>query len=585
MSLSGTVRLNGSADNTITVKDYGSLSFFAMTRKDQAPWTLVHDTVNRLSIEREGGRWDGPVRIEKPLNVRAESLSGGTYYSPMLELYGPVSGDKGIQLVVDLPEKATGHLYLYSTNNSFTGGINLGENTYLHVMADGVVPVSGAPITMTNAFVDVQANSCKLPSVDCFCSSLRTISSDGGLLPGRIVGTFTKRGSGTLDYEWQSGMGGIDLKEGTLKLSNAQTAWYAGVYEGDMVQGWSSGDPTGSQVWYSNTITIHDKVQTSFRWLQSPMTFAGGGCTIYEGWFYCSPSQAGKWRFASNVIYLGRLRVDDAHVIARQNNDAVCFATADITEGWHKIEFRMGRTSVNGGPNTTVAKAYERDGDASHEITSSLAEGMLAAWKNSGIGLAVCKDSEKAEAGTTDIADFVAFPDDPGDGSVLRIAKPGSAEEAALEAEYIAQRTVGSLTSTTNAVLDLCGAPLFVGCVTGFPTVVNTSIPVWLAGSTPNLTVTNDWTASAAEIAAGAVFSVTDGTLTFAEGATFTVPDLHSLRNTQDGCFTVATATGGIVGMPTLVFEEGDRRGILHKSPDGKSLQLTVSSGLMIIFR
>ena len=95
--------------------------------------------------------------------------------------------------------------------------------------------------------------------------------------------------------------------------------------------------------------------------------------------------------------------------------------------------------------------------------------------------------------------------------------------------------------------------------------------------------MTNDWTAPAAGIAAGAVFSVTDGTLTFAEGATFTVPDSRSLRDTQGGSITVATATGGIVGMPTLVFEEGDRRGILRKSPDGKSLQLVVASGMTII--
>ena len=47
----------------------------------------------------------------------------------------------------------------------------------------------------------------------------------------------------------------------------------------------------------------------------------------------------------------------------------------------------------------------------------------------------------------------------------------------------------------------------------------------------------------------------------------------------------VATATGGIVGMPALVFAEGDRRGVLSKSNDEKSLLLAVTSGMMIIFR
>jgi hypothetical protein len=64
-----------------------------------------------------------------------------------------------------------------------------------------------------------------------------------------------------------------------------------------------------------------------------------------------------------------------------------------------------------------------------------------------------------------------------------------------------------------------------------------------------------------------------------------TVPDSLSLRDTQGGSLTVATATGGIAGMPALVFAEGDRRGILRKSQDGKSLQLIVASGMMMIFR
>ena len=210
---------------------------------------------------------------------------------------------------------------------------------------------------------------------------------------------------------------------------------------------------------------------------------------------------------------------------------------------------------------------------------------VRAAWAASGLGLAVCKDSEKALAKTTNVVDFSAFPVDPGDGSVLRLVEPGSAAEAALEAEFLAHRTVGSLVAATNTVLDLCGAPLVVGAVTGFPTVVHTDIPAWLVGSTPNLTVTNGWTASAEGIASGSAFTVTGGALTFAEGATLNVPDSLMLHDTCGSNIVVATATGGIVGMPALVFAEGDRRGVLSKSNDEKSLLLAVTSGMMIIFR
>ncbi len=59
----------------------------------------------------------------------------------------------------------------------------------------------------------------------------------------------------------------------------------------------------------------------------------------------------------------------------------------------------------------------------------------------------------------------------------------------------------------------------------------------------------------------------------------------RALPDTHGGSLAVATATGGIAGLPELVFAEGDRRGILRKSDDGKSLLLTVASGMMVIFR
>jgi hypothetical protein len=168
---------------------------------------------------------------------------------------------------------------------------------------------------------------------------------------------------------------------------------------------------------------------------------------------------------------------------------------------------------------------------------------------------------------------------------VFRLVQPGAAAAADLAAAFTNQHRVAALTVATNTTLDLCGGPLFVGSVTGFPTVVHTAIPSWLNGETPTLTVTMNWTASAAGIASGAAFTVTGGALAFAEGTTLTVPDSQSLPDTHGGSLAVATATGGITGLPELVFAEGDRRGFLRLSDDGKSLLLTVASGMTIIFR
>ena len=583
LSINNIVRLNGSSANTFTFKDGGTASFFNMNEENQAPWTLVFDSSQALGAEQKDSRWDGPVSLLRDMTIRAKATSSnGTYFNPALHLYGPIDGAHKFSFMAERPDLQEGHLYLYSDSSTFSGGMFMGAKTYLHVMSNGAVPSAGGTLALSNAVLDVQADSCVLPSVDCFCSGACTFPYRQ-TLPGRIAGTFTKRGGGALEYGFPSSMGGIDLKAGTLKVANVPTAWYAGVYEGNtnIAKWWASGDTTTAVAFFDGRATITNEVQFSVRWSTQSASFPSNGACTYDGWLYCPANEAGTWRFATFIKTTGILYIDGVGVTTRQTTDELHFGNASMTEGWHHFIFRIGRNSLNTGPNTNVAKVFE----GSANITEQVDSDVRAAWAASGLGLAVCKDSEKALAKTTNVVDFSAFPVDPGDGSVLRLVEPGSAAEAALEAEFLAHRMVGSLVAATNTVLDLCGAPLFVGCVTGFPTVVHTDIPAWLAGSTPNLTVTNSWTASAEGIAAGAAFTVTGGALTFAEGTTLRVPDSRALPDTHGGSIAVATATGGIAGLPELVFAEGDRRGILRKSDDGKSLLLTVASGMMVIFR
>ena len=570
-----------SADNKMILKNGGTINLF--NRSVPINWTLEFDTESKLIAEELGGRWDGPILLKRHMTLNSSThRRGDVYDSPPFHIYGPISGNKGISVMSASPSEYASHLWLYSPDSSFTGGVVLNENSYLHVMANGAVPAAGAPIVMTNAVLDVQADSCVLPSVDCFCSGTRAITSSGAF-PGRIAGTLTKRGAGALGYEWPSGMDGIALKAGALKLANAPAACYAGVYEGNtnITPWWAEGDNTMAVKFFDGSATITNSQQLTLRWTTAAASFDATGVCTYDGWIYCPADEAGTWRFASCINVTGYLYIDGTSVVGRQGPTEIRFGNKAMTEGWHHFTYRIGRNTMKTGPNTSVTKAYE----VNTEITATVGSGVLSDWAAARMGLAVCTDSEKAQAKTTDVADFAAFPSDPGDGSVLRLVQPGSAAEAALEAEFLANRTLGFLAAATNTMLDLCGAPLFVGSVTGFPTVVHTDIPAWLAGSTPNLTVTGSWTAPASGIAAGAAFTVTDGILTFAEGATMTVPDSLSLQDTQGDSLTVATATGGIAGMPALVFAEGDRRGILRKSQDGKSLQLTVASGMMMIFR
>ena len=566
--------LGGSSMNTFTVRDDGKLNLYGMSVSDAAPWTLVFDSKNSLQAEQVN-YWAGPVILDRELKLKFYRGVGAI--EPTLHLYG-MSGDKPVYVYSSNPGEYPGHLYLHTANDGYTGRMTFTENTYLHVMSGDVLSADGASIVMTNAVLDVQSASCVLPSLDCYCSKEIEFTSGAGR-GGRFAGTFVKRGSGTLVYGLPMSIDSLDLKDGTLKLANSLVPWYAGVYEGDRSPGWGAGDPNGSSMFYA-TYSIKDTVQLSLRWLMSASTFADGGCSVYEGWFYCPASKAGKWRFASTVKTVGKLLVDNSTVIEKQDPKYITFGNANIAEGWHSFQFRMGRADKNGGPNTSVTTATEVRTSATIEMSSD----VRAAWVSKAAGLCICIDNDKATNKTTDPGDFEPFFSDPGDGSVLRVAKPGSAEEDAINAAFATVRTFGAITAATNTTLDLCGALLNVGCVTGFPTVVSTVTPRY-EGKDPNLTVSENWTASAERIASGAVFTVTDGSLTFADGATLTVPDSAMLRTTQGGGVVVATATGGIAGMPTLVFAEEGRRGKLIKSQDGKSLLLAVSSGLIVVVR
>ena len=580
LSMNNSIRLNGSSANTFTFKDGGFMSFFNMNVANQAPWTLVFDSDQIVGLEQNESRWDGPVDLRRDMMVRARATTqeNGAYFTPQFHCYGPIGGAHGLSFVAEKPDLHAGHLYLHSGSSTFSGGISMGANTHLHVMANGAVPAAGGTLALSNAVLDVQADSCVLPSVDYFCSDARTIPSNG-VQPGRVAGTFTKRGGGSLETGLAAG--NLDLQAGSLKLAAAPTAWYAGVYEGNtnIATWWAAGDNTTAVSFFDGRATITNGQQLTLHWTSAAASFDANGACTYDGWIYCPADEAGTWRFASSINVTGYLYIDGTSVVGRQGSAEIRFGNKAMTEGWHPFTYRIGRNTKKTGPNTSVTKAFE----VSTQITVD--SDVLAAWANAGMGLAVCKDQAKAQSKTTDAADFTAFPSDPGDGSVLRLVQPGSAAEAALAAAFTNLCGVTALTAATNTTLDLCGAPFRVGCVTGFPAVVHTDIPAWLAGSTPNVTVTDNWAAPAAGIAAGAAFTVTDGSLTFAEGTTLTVPDSRALSDTHGTSLTVAFATEGIVGLPELVFAEGDWRGILSKSQDGKSLQLTVASGMMVIFR
>ena len=133
-----------------------------------------------------------------------------------------------------------------------------------------------------------------------------------------------------------------------------------------------------------------------------------------------------------------------------------------------------------------------------------------------------------------------------------------------------------SLAFTYGATLDLDGnGEFFVKDLAGSPAVVN-------AGT---INVTNNWTIFADD------FPMADdtvrnpmtvaGVLAFAEGATFSVDDASGIARDAEG-FAVATATGGITGLP----EPADEDCPVELVVDGKSLLMRRKlKPMVIVFR
>jgi hypothetical protein len=187
------------------------------------------------------------------------------------------------------------------------------------------------------------------------------------------------------------------------------------------------------------------------------------------------------------------------------------------------------------------------------------------------LGLAI----DRQGRGSTNYADYERLVD-PGDGSFLTVV-PGDAENAE---GVIAHMPKFDHLKFTGGTLDTRGSDVTVPVLEGVNGAVTNSNAYFPGGS---LTVGEKWMLSGSAIS-GKTLKVT-GKLKFDVGATLDCTDLALLTRTEH---TLATATGGIEGMPAFDSNANGSKGwhLVKETVNGvESLKFFWRLGTTVVIR
>ena len=557
-SINSFADLGGGATNTFTLLNRGTLELYDCTLAGKKKWTLVISekaSKTSLTSSSNGGCWDGPIVVQRdglqPYLNSQKNDNGTTnvnhsVYAGKMSVKGPFSISNGMGAVRP-------SLTLSSSENDFKGIVEVGTSVTLKLPVDGALSCTTAVVYKAAAVeLDPAVTYERLP-IMTFKDSATVTGGAAGTCAGAV-----KNGAG--DVSWNSGVGfrTLDLNEGKLSLDRAlpDQAFYAGLSYGfdTNFTGWSGGTRPSNSGFYNNLYIPTNKVVVDFsdvRPYAERRSFPGGTATYWTGYIMNPESTNVTWRFASCIRYLALLKINGNKIIEKQPAGGVGFGNATLKPGANVFVLHTGS-----------------DGDCYTYIPSG------TTWTN-GSAFAVSKTSTTSE----DSADFEPLAD-PGDGSVLRCALENTPHWIELgEAWSNEYFSVERLTGAAGTTLGLGNRRLHAARLEGVTTVEGRT-----GGSfrLPGLTVTDTWSVSGADLAAGKKLSC-GPELTFADGAQLEIVGGRALR--KSGKVTIAESDLPIVGLPTVVSTDGSVFE-LSKSADGCKLFLEyVHPGLLLLIR
>ena len=553
------------------------------TRVANEPWFhLVNSNPNSCwkVISRDGGStmrathgqwgstnlagWAGPVELVKGLLAVSGSRGSSFTYYNVISGAGGLSCSRGQQVS------------LVNGGNSFTGEVRINTNRQegegeLRLFADGALPENGAGATLNDSSLDLAGyrGTYHLPSLMFDVGNGLTETFRGGT--NGVVKSLRKIGVGTLDISAPVTVTGVtELAAGTLRIPYA----YAGLIAG----GKASVSPNypSDQLSKIDTVVHTNRVALGTDlaytdedgyWLRDQVTWGGRALFTYHGYLWNRSGVAQNWTFALNIsqganLYLNGSAVANLYATDYRAKGFIKFRTISVPPGANRFDLRIYTTGAYG-------PSYDwneyRKGYTNYRKNSD--SGDLLAWKPN-FGFAI--DTQGRE--TTNAVDYVAATD-PGDGSLLTVSANG------LDDGVAATLPKFDHLKFTGGKLDIRGSDVTVPVLEGVNGVVTNSNAYFPGGS---LTVGQKWMLSGSAVA-NKTLKVT-GKLKFAAGATLDCTDLSFLSRKTE--YTLATATGGIEGLPE--FNEDANKGwhLVKTAENGvESLKLFWKLGMVVIFR
>ena len=564
---------NGSASNFLTFTGGGAGEFNPSKHvKPRYFWTL--DLTDSIWVERSYDAtsaaaaytttnnygWAGPVRLTGNPRLHWSADAAG---KDSFTFLGTVYGTGGFSTT------RASRINLVDGNNSFEGAVQLNTYNYgdaeLRVFQNGALPTTCAGATLNHSDLTLMySDTYQLPALTFDIYTGRTETFSGGT--NGTVKSLKKIDSGTLDMTAPLTVTGVtELAGGTLRLPCDRAGLTFGwrVQEGDSNVGindatfaFTNRVELGTNLAYTDDKVEWQRLDSNIKRLFT-----------YRGYIWNRTSEAQNWTFAAQVVQGMQIFIDG--VLRPWENlnywefyalKKVGFVTVNgIEPGWHQIDVRMYTTSGATGYGTAASRLGGAD-----KLTN-------ATWQVD-LGLAI----DRQGRGSTNYADYERLVD-PGDGSFLTVV-PGDAESAE---DVIAHMPKFDHLKFTGGKLDTRGSDITVPVLEGVNGAVTNSNAYFPVGS---LTVGQKWIIPGAATA-NKTLKVT-GKLKFAAGSVLEGTDLVLLsRKTEH---TLATATGGIEGMPAFDGNAPGNKGwhLVKETVNGvESLKLFWRLGTTIVIR
>ena len=558
----------GSAENTLTLTNNSTYGNYNTVLK--SPWTLVCE--NGTTISPSGSTanysdfsagtnkynfWNGPAVFNGTTTIASGSFGRGFSFN------GPISG--GGTLVT-----RSCWLQLTRPGPDFTGVINVNDNNGIRnaglAMYCGDVAPNAAGITLANAelrlvnnvrydlpkmeFSNTRSNQLMRLPVTGYIQDSHHPAAKGSTAAGlKMSGTKELRIEGDLSVT-----GVLEVTQGRLTLYGNPHAGFITGQSGPV--GNASSLANNTTPVYANSVVL--KPLQAYSSLGN--SIGKSNCVTWAGYIWNRSATNETWTFAFAVAqgtrfdFRGTKIMWDYDFFAKKR--LLFYTFNDVAPGPNKIMIRTYGSQSSGGWPVEASR-----------LTN-------AVWRNS-FGMAI----DRLGRNSRNWQDYEEIAD-PGDGSLITVSDDGSLPSADPEWNV----AFSHLKLAPDGELDANGRELSLKTVEGVGKVLNGA--GYFKG---RLSISDSWTVSAAQIAAGGCLSVTNGAIAFGSGCVLKVEDILPGTLSHSEEYVIARATDGIDGLPVpSATEPGGKYWKAQKSVESSGasvLKLFWRRGFVMSFR